>query len=97
MPKAKEEIIEAINGYILKKGGDYTAWYIGIGEDAKAQLFSVHHVKHGWIYETAATSSAARAIQDYFVSTFNTVGGCSSGDDSATMVYAYKMNSKTAP
>ncbi len=97
MPKAKEEIIASINAYIMKKGGDYAAWYIGIGEDAKKQLFTVHHVEHGWIYETAATSSVARAIQDYFVSTFNAVGGCSSGDDDAIMVYAYKMNSKTAP
>lgn len=100
MSKTKKEIIDDITNHINDNGGTYYSWYVGITEDAKRRLFEEHNVDEkndAWIYRTASSSSIAREIETYFVSTLGTDGGSGGGDEDTRIVYSYKKNSHTTP
>ena len=83
-----------------KRGGEYSAWYVGISKDAKDRLFNDHSVrekKDNWIYRSASSSQTAREVEDYFVNTLGTDGGTGGGDETSDMVYAYKKAKHTNP
>ncbi len=96
----KEQIIDAINGYIRRNGDPPHFWYLGVSKDARNRLFSDHKVnesKDAWIFRTASTAKVARQIEHYFIEIIGTDGGGGGGDASAKMVYAYKKISHTKP
>lgn len=100
MPKNKQDIIDDINMHIVRCGGDYSNWYVGISKDAKDRLSSGHSVrekKDSWIYRSARSSQTAREVEDYFVNTLGTDGGGGGGDNTSDMVYAYKKAVHTNP
>lgn len=95
----EEEIKTAIKSYIARNKGAYSAWYVGVSEDARDRLFNGHGVHENgdaWILRTAQTSSIARTIEQHFLD-LGTDGGPGGGDDNAKSVYAYKKNSHTRP
>ncbi len=97
MPNSKQVIIDEIKYYIQEGGGDYTAWYVGIGNDAE-DMFHGHKVKGcRWMYKQACSSESAREILDYFINTLGTDGDARRGDDSAHIVYVYKKEASTVP
>ena len=100
MTMGKQEIINAIKEYIVKGGGGYKAWYVGISKDARDRLFNEHKVREKddlWIFRTASSSQVAREIEDYFVNTLGTDGATGGGDEAADKVYAYKKAPHTNP
>ena len=100
MIKSKQEIIKDINTYILKGGGRYSDWYVGISKDARDRLFSSHNVKEEgdlWIFSSASSSQVAREIENYFINSLRTDGGTGGGDVNADIVYAYKKAPHTSP
>lgn len=100
MASTKEEIIDDIKSYIIKREGGYSKWYVGIAEDAQKRLFEDHGVReegNPWIYRTANSSSIAREVEEYFVNVMGTDGGLGGGGEDTKMVYAYKKQIYTDP
>jgi len=99
LTKPKNQIIVDFLNYMKKHGGPFSAWYVGISKDAEKRLFDDHKVKEigdQWIYDYATSSEEAREIELYFLDQ-GTAGGTGGGDDTAKMVYAYKMKPHTEP
>ena len=100
MAQSKQEIIDDIQEYMEKGGGDGSAWYVGISKDARDRLFNGHKVKEEddwWLYRTASSSQVAREIEDYFVDALDTDGAPGGGDETTDTVYAYKKAAHTDP
>lgn len=100
MVKIKQEIISEIDSYIEECGGGYSAWYVGVSKDARDRLFNQHGVKEKgdfWIHRAASSSQIAREVEAHFVNKLGTDGGTGGGDETATMVYAYKKARHTDP
>lgn len=98
MSDSKEKIIDDIKKNILKSGGDFSCWYVGISKNAKETLLKQHKLKKDDFCICRSTDSyeAAKNIKDYFVNTLWTDGG-GGGDDDTKMVYAYKKVVHTIP
>lgn len=95
----KQQIVNDFLDYLSKNGGSYNDWYVGITNDPKKRLFTEHNVdeQYGkWIYAAADTNQAARSVEDYFID-LGCDGGSGGGDNSSTVVYAYKKTSYTNP
>ncbi|NPV02224.1 MAG: hypothetical protein HPY53_12685 [Brevinematales bacterium] len=96
----KDAIINGIETFIRKNGGDFGSWYVGITDDADKRLFVEHHVNedsNNWTYYTADSHDEALEIEDYFMSMKRTDGEHGDGEDGADMVYAYKKSVSTNP
>ena len=97
MAKSKKEIIEEIEAYMAKRGGDIEDWYVGISANARERLFDDHSVdekKGAWIIRGTSSDSVARDIEKYFLAK-GAQGGTGGGDAESTAVYAYKTTSDT--
>lgn len=100
MSFARQQIVADFTAHIKKRGGAYSAWYVGITKDASDRLFVGHSVskeKDAWIYRQADSNSTARDVESYFVNTVGTDGGTGGGDFASNYVYAYKKNQHTNP
>ena len=100
MAETKQEIISEIDSHIEDSGGGYSAWYVGVSKDARDRLFNQHGVKEkgdSWIYRAASSSKIAREVEAHLVDKLGTDGGSGGGDETATMVYAYKKARHTDP
>ena len=100
MLKTKEDVISEIKAHIIKCGGSYFSWYVGIAQDAERRLFLDHKVNKNndaWIYRKAASSYEARQVERYFIEVLGTDGGTGGGDETSNIVYAYKKKSHTNP
>ena len=97
--KGVEQIIQEIDNYIRKYGGDYSRWYIGSASDPRDRLFNDHNVnkdRDSWIYRDCGSEAAARKVEQFFLRK-GCDGGTGGGDISTTNAYAYKMNDHTNP
>lgn len=75
MASTNETIISEIKAFILKWGGRYIDWYVGIASDPRRRLFndySANEKNDGWIYRKVFNSDSARSVEDYFVNTLGT-------------------------
>jgi hypothetical protein len=93
-------LIREIMRFVQEHGGLDGSWYVGISQDARASLFSEHHVSEAdgtWVYKVADSFLAARQVEDYFVNNFRTDGGPVRTDLFATHVYAYRKTNTTKP
>ncbi len=100
MSEEEKKVIQEIRDYILKCGGSYSAWYVGIAQNPQSRLFNDHAVNEksdSWIYRKVSSSDSARNIEQYFIETLKTDGDTGGGDDSTDSVYAYKKNNHTNP
>lgn len=92
----KEQIVADITAHVQKSGAKtWDEWYVGISKDAKDRLINGHGVTEWYIYRTATSSAVARAVEAYFVNELEAKGATGGGDDSADMVYAYKIGPNT--
>lgn len=93
MPQQESSIVNDIVEYIRKTNTLSTDWYVGIAENAQARLFEEHGVNKDidyWIYRECATADAARRVEQYFTTNYQTDGGSGGGSDASRFVYAYK-------
>lgn len=98
MAKSKPEIISDVKEYVVKYGGRYQDWYIGITSDPRDRLFNDHHVDEdndAWIFRRASTADVAREIEDHFIGEHGMQGGTGGGDESSDHVYSYKIKPHT--
>lgn len=94
-----QQIINAFLGYMVKIGGLYKEWYVGITNDPKQRLFTEHSVDEqngNWIYAPADTNFVARSVEDYFLN-LNCDGDSGGGDNSSITTYIYKKTAYTKP
>ena len=96
---AKNEIITDFNAYIKDNGGKNAryGWYVGVTADAKRRLFTDHNVREQgdcWIYRTANSAAIARSVEKAYIDA-GYKGGTGGGDDTARMVYAYRIEIHT--
>ena len=87
------ELIKEVTTYIQNNGGVYFEWYVGIASDPRQRLFVEHGVKEigdVWIFSTADNASMARAAEKHLLDVLRADGGPGGGDNTTTVVYAYK-------
>ncbi|MDP1721759.1 MAG: hypothetical protein Q8L37_00965 [Candidatus Gottesmanbacteria bacterium] len=98
MPQQESSIVNDIVEYIHKTNTLSTDWYVGIAENAQARLFEEHGVNKDmdyWIYRECVTADAARRVERYFITNYQTDGGSGGGSDESRFVYAYKKERHT--
>ncbi len=64
------KIIKEIEDYVLKCGGSFSSWYIGIAEDPRERLFNEHSVSEKediWIYRITSSSEIASNVEQHFL------------------------------
>ena len=97
MTAKQQEIINAFNAYIHKRGASYSQWYVGVAADPRERLFNDHRVNEqtdSWIYDACSSSNEARAVEQHFIAQ-GTRGGPGGGDASTKSIYAYKIAAHT--
>lgn len=97
MANTMQEIIKDITNYF--KDIPFRICYVGITSDVESRLFGDHNVskENGhWIYRTASSNSFAREAEQHFLDA-GMDGGAGGGDETSTIVYAYKKTSSTNP
>lgn len=92
-----QRIIREIEEYIVRCGGVYGNWYVGIASSPASRLFQDHNVNEqgAWIHIGANSSDEARSIEDYFHNVRHTQGAGGGGDNTTTFVYAYMITQST--
>ncbi len=98
MPQQESSIVNDIVGYIRRTNTPPAEWYVGIAEDAQARIFEGHGVNKDrdyWIYRECLSADAARRIEQYFTTNYQTDGGSGGGSDASRFVYAYKKEFHT--
>jgi hypothetical protein len=82
---------------MLKCGGSYSDYYVGITNDIDRRLFSEHNVdkkRNQWIYDEADSDIVARKVEQYFLDK-GCDGGSGGGDEDSIFVYCYKITGTT--
>lgn len=98
MQQQESSVVNDIVGYIRKTNTPLAEWYVGIAEDAQARVFEGHGVNKDrdyWIYRECFTADAARRVEQYFITNYQTDGGSGGGSDASRFVYAYKKERHT--
>lgn len=93
MAKNKEAIIQDIEDYMAKHGGDIDDWYVGVAAKPRERLFDDHSVdedKGAWIHRRASSDGLARDIEKHFLDK-GAEGGTGGGNEDTTAVYAYQI------
>ena len=92
----EQSIIKDIEAYVIKAGGLYPNWYVGISGDARERLKQYRTGDYNCTCRTAESADSARRIEKHFLD-LGMDGGNGGGDDTSKMVYAYKKSSNTEP
>ena len=90
-----------ILAYIKEFGGEFSDYYVGVSNDPKKSLFTVHNVNptnDPWLYKQALTLQAAKTAQSYFINRLK-VDGIQPSDlnEDTDCVYVYKKSKQTNP
>ncbi|MBL8643452.1 MAG: hypothetical protein JNK21_05930 [Rhodospirillaceae bacterium] len=95
--KNKSEIMDDIQSFIGRNGGNYKEWFIGSAADPKDQLFKTHGFKKGdyGLYRQAPSELQAGEIAEFFMGQGSK--GASGVKAGADFVYAFKLAAHTKP
>ena len=97
MAKSKTEILNDIQDFVAKHGGNYKQWYIDVSTNPKVDLFKFHRFKKGdkGMFRTALSElQAAEAAE--FVMGMGAKGNAEAKPDHVYL-YMYKMEKHTKP
>lgn len=91
-----EPIIQEFDLFILRFGGIYWNFYVGISDYPMPRLHDEHEIGQSipYIFRKAGNSEAARLIERYFIDQGCDGGG---GDNGSVYIYAYKKGPRTKP
>ena len=96
-----QQIKFEILAYIKEFDSRFDAWYVGITSDPKRALQSEHGVDLDtdiWLYKQAASFSACKTVQKYFIEKLNTEGNLvPEGDRDMDCIYLYRRSQRTRP
>jgi len=98
MQQQESSVVNDIVGYIRRTNTSPVEWYVGIAIDAQARVFEEHGVNKDvdyWIYRECFSADAARRVERYFITNYQTDGGSGGGSDASRFVYAYKKERHT--
>lgn len=93
-----ETIVHEFDQFILRFGGIYRNFYVGITDKPMSRIHDEHEIGQAipYVFKVTGNSEAARLIERYFIDK-----GCDSGkgggDEASVYVYAYKKGPKTKP
>ena len=93
-----EPIIQEFNLFILKFGGIYRNFYVGITDNPVRRIQDEHEIglANPYVFKEAENTQAARIIERYFIDQ-----GCDGGggdeDEGSVYAYAYKKGPRTKP
>lgn len=88
-----QHIVNKLETYMSQWGGNYAAWYAGIASSPRERLFNDHAVREqgdGWIFDNCGSDTAAREIEQYFLSR-GCQGGPGGGDSQTKYIYVYRV------
>lgn len=100
MAKSKTEIIQDIEHLIVRNGGKWGEWYVGMCADPKTVLESRHNFKRGTdvgAIRTANTEMQAHEVVEYFTRSRRTKGQSGTFNAGDLYVYAYRTSRHTKP
>jgi hypothetical protein len=87
--------------FIKELGGSFADFVIGVGENPRSALFTVHNVhpeRDAWMYRQALSFAAVRTVNNYFVGKLGVDGAeVTSGPDDCDCIYLYKKSETTTP
>lgn len=96
-----QQIKFEIYAYIKEFGADFREWYIGIADDPKAAMCSLHGVDETediWLYKQAVSFRACQTIHRYFTEHLKVHGAPPANPDEGTnCIYLYKKSARTRP
>ena len=92
-----EPIIQEFDLFILRFGGIYRNFYVGITDNPMPRLQDDHNIGQAipYIFKKARNSETARMIERYFKD--QGCNGSGGEDEVSAYVYAYKKGPKTKP
>ena len=96
MAKTKQQIISDIDLYL--RNFHYRDCYVGITSEVESCLFKDHKVPENgrWIYRKTPSHHVACEIETLFRDA-GMNGGAGGGDETSTIVYAYRKTPDTNP
>lgn len=90
----KNVLIKKIEDFIRNKGGQYSAFYVGITDDPKRRLEEHEVTSEPSIAHQGDSHEAVREAEEYFLEK-GTKGGEGGGDKNSDFIYAYKISPST--
>ena len=87
--------INYLESYIVRHGGNYGRWYVGIATNPKKRLAEHNASTVPWVYYSTTNDQVARDVESYFLDRLGTQGGKSGGDEKTRTVYAYRISTTT--
>ena len=93
-----DPIIQEIDRFILRFGGIYSNFFVGITHNPMRRIHDEHEIGQAnpYFLKEAENTETARIIERYFIDLG--CDGCGSGgDEDSVYVYAYKKGPRTKP
>lgn len=93
-----QEAVNKIAEHIVRNGGIWSMWYVGITYDYNQRLFNEHKADKNngvWVCCPCDNANEARIVERHFLEKRECKGGLGGGDDTANWVYAYKITPYT--
>ena len=99
MKYSGNEIVSRIRSHIEKRGGDFAAWFVGVGRTAKKRLkgHGVQRKGDCWVYIHAAGPDVALKAKSDLVRTLGAGSLHDVGEAGGDFVYAYRKSARTTP
>jgi hypothetical protein len=98
--KPRTSIIDDIELHIIKNGGGWADWYVGVTDRPKYALFTMHRLRtsgDAWIARKAIDDLQASEVEEFFRTVKKTRGHPEKTTLDHVFVYAYRMKPHTKP
>jgi hypothetical protein len=98
--KPRSAIIHDLENHMATNGGGFGDWFVGVTDDPKHQLFSVHRLRSSgdaWISRKAIDDLQAVEVEEFFRTVKKTKGAPGKTSLNHVFVYAYRLKPHTKP
>jgi len=98
--KPRSAIIHDLEYYISSNGGVFPGWVVGVTDDPKRQLFTLHKLRakgDAWISRRAIDDLQASEVEEYFRTVRKTAAVAGGSTMDHVYVYAYLRKAHTKP
>jgi len=100
MPGSEDRLLQRLDEYIRRYGGDYSRWFVGAAANPERKMFGEHNVKDGedpWIYHCAGNFTEAKRALAALIDGRGADGTAQELPGSCLYVYAYMKKRHTDP
>lgn len=98
--KPRGAIIQDLENHMATNGGGFADWFVGVTDDPKRQLFTVHRLRtsgDAWISRKAVDDLQASEVEEFFRTVKKTAGAPGKTSLDHVYVYAYRRKAHTKP